>query len=57
MPLPFSDSSSAIKPRLANVGKYQFSPTSRSYPGVVSDQTGQNYDALVFGDVASTFVE
>ena len=41
---------------IANVGKYQFSPVSRSYPGVVSDQTGQNYDALVFGDVASSFV-
>ena len=42
---------------IANVGKYQFSPASRSYPGIVSDQTGQNYDTLVFGDVASTFVE
>ena len=39
-----------------NVGQYQFSPVSRSYPGVVSNQTGQNYDALVFGDVASSFV-
>jgi hypothetical protein len=42
---------------IANVGKYQFIPASRSYPGVVSDQTGQNYDTLVFGDVASPFVE
>ena len=41
---------------IANVGKYQFSPANRNYPGVVSDQTGQNYDALVFGDVASGFV-
>ena len=41
---------------IANTGKYQFNPASRSYPGVVSDQTGQNYDALVFGDVASSFV-
>ena len=41
---------------IANVGKYQFTPASRSYPAVVSDQTGQNYDALVFGDVASGFV-
>jgi N-acetylneuraminic acid mutarotase len=40
----------------ANVGKYQFNPVSRSYPGVVSDQTGQNYDTLIFGDVASGFV-
>src|SRR5207237_6716850 len=42
---------------IANVGKYQFTPASRSYPGVVSNQTGQNYDTLVFGDVASPFVE
>jgi N-acetylneuraminic acid mutarotase len=42
---------------IANVGKYKFSPASRSYPGIVSDQTGQNYDALVLGDVASGFVE
>ena len=41
---------------IANVGKYQFTPASRTYPGVVSDQTGQNYDTLVFGDVASGFV-
>ena len=40
----------------ANVGKYQFNPVSRSYSGIVTDQTGQNYDALVFGDVASGFV-
>ena len=39
----------------ANVGKYQFSPVSRSYPGVVTDQTAQDYDALVFGDVAGSF--
>ena len=41
---------------IANVGKYQFTPASRSYPAVVTDQTGQNYDALVFGDVVSGFV-
>jgi hypothetical protein len=41
---------------IANTGKYQFNPASRSYPGVASDQTGQNYDTLVFGDVASGFV-
>ena len=41
---------------IANVGKYQFSPVNRTYLGVVSGQTGQNYDALVFGDVASGFV-
>jgi len=41
----------------ANVGKYQFVPVSRSYSAIVSDQTYQNYDALVLGDVASPFVE
>jgi hypothetical protein len=41
---------------IANTGQYQFSPASRSYSGIVSDQTGQNYDTLVFGDVASSFV-
>ena len=41
---------------IANTGRYQFNPASRSYPGVVTNQTGQNYDTLVFGDVASSFV-
>ena len=41
---------------IASVGSYQFTPASRSYPGVVTDQTAQNYDALVFGDVASPYV-
>ena len=37
---------------IANVGKYQFNPVNRSYPGLVTNQTAQNYDTLVFGDVA-----
>jgi hypothetical protein len=41
---------------LANVGNYQFTPANRTYPGLVSNQTDQNYDALVFGDVAGAFV-
>jgi hypothetical protein len=41
---------------IANVGKYQFTPASRTYPAVVTDQTGQDYDTLVFGDVVSGFV-
>ena len=41
---------------IANVGKYQFLPTNRIYSGPVTDQTGQNYNALVFGDVAGVFV-
>jgi hypothetical protein len=42
---------------IANVGKYQFTPASRSYPAIGSNQTAQNYDTLVFGDVASHFAE
>lgn len=40
----------------ANVGKYQFTPASRTYSGLVSNQVGQNYGTLIFGDVASGFV-
>ena len=40
----------------SNVGKYQFSPAIRSYTPLTGDQTAQNYDALIFGDVASGFV-
>ena len=42
---------------IANVGKYKFTPVSRSYVNLMSNQTAQNYDTLVFGDVASAFVE
>ena len=42
---------------LANTGKYQFAPVNRTYSGVGSNQTAQNFDTLVFGDVASAFVE
>jgi hypothetical protein len=41
---------------IANVGTYQFSPASRAYPGLVTNQTAQDYDTLVVGDVASEFV-
>ena len=41
---------------IANVGKYKFTPASRSYTGLTSSQTGQNYDTLVFGDVVAGFV-
>ena len=41
---------------IANTGKYNFTPVNRSYIGVVANQIGQNYDALIFGDVASGFV-
>ena len=42
---------------IANVGKYQFTPVNRTYTGLVTNQTGQNYDTLVLGDVAAPFVE
>ena len=42
---------------IANTGKYQFTPASRTYPGIVSSQTGQNYDTLIFGDVITPFAE
>ena len=41
---------------IANTGKYQFTPANRSYTGIVTNQTGQNYDTIVFGDVATGFV-
>src|SRR5678815_301659 len=40
---------------LGNVGIYQFSPVNRTYTPLGSNQTGQNFDAIVFGDVASPF--
>ena len=42
---------------IANTGKYQFNPSNRTYSGVVSDQTDQNYETLGFGDVATPFAE
>ena len=42
---------------IANVGKYKFTPANRAYTGIVTNQTGQNYDTLVFGDVATPFSE
>jgi hypothetical protein len=42
---------------IANVGKYSFTPVNRTYTGVVTGQSAQNYDTLVFGDVASPFAE
>ena len=41
---------------IGNVGKYKFTPAFRSYPAVVTDQSGENYVALVFGDVVAGFV-
>jgi len=40
---------------IANVGKYGFTPTNRTYTPLSGNQTGQNYDTVVFGDVATPF--
>jgi hypothetical protein len=40
---------------IANTGKYQFTPASTTYTEIRGDQTAQNYNALVFGDVATPF--
>ena len=40
---------------LANVGKYDFSPSSRSYLDATTDLNGQDFDALIFGDVVAPF--
>ena len=42
---------------IANVGKYNFTPPNRSYLGPVTDQPNQNYDTLIFGDIASPFAD
>ena len=42
---------------IANVGKYHFNPANRSYSPLVISQTNQNYDTLIFGDVAMPFAE
>ena len=45
----------ALSTGIANVGKYKFTPANRTYPVLGSEQTAQNYDTLIFGDVASPF--
>lgn len=42
---------------IGNTGRYKFTPASRTYTGVFTNQPAQNYDTLVFGDVASPFVQ
>lgn len=40
---------------IANVGSYKFIPANRNYLHPTTDQAGQNYGALIFGDVAAPF--
>ena len=42
---------------ISNTGKYKFTPASRTYTGLVTSQTAQDYDTLVLGDTAASFVE
>jgi len=41
---------------ISNVGRYQFNPVNRSYAPLNNNQTAQNYETIVFGDVATPFV-
>jgi len=41
---------------IADTGKYKFTPASRSYSSVLTNQTSEGYDALILGDVASSFI-
>ena len=40
----------------AQTGKYKFTPASRTYTGITSNQTAQNYTTVVLGDTAPAFV-
>lgn len=42
---------------IGQTGKYIFNPINQTYIGLTTNQMGQNYDALVRGDVASPFAE
>lgn len=46
-----------ISTGIARTGTYEFSPISRFYLEIANDQTDQNYDALILGDVATPFAE
>jgi len=41
---------------IANTGEYLFSPANRNYSTVVTNQFSQDYDTLIFGDVAGPFI-
>jgi hypothetical protein len=42
---------------IANVGKYSFNPANRSYSGITTNQTLQDYNTLVFGDIAAPYAD
>ena len=41
---------------IGNTGKYVFNPASRTYALLGGTQTSQNFDELILGDVAGSFV-
>ena len=40
---------------IQNVGKYGFTPASHTYTDVVTNQTAQDYEAVIYGDVAAPY--
>jgi hypothetical protein len=40
---------------IGNVGKYKFDPVNRSYSSLVTNQSNQNYDTVVLGDVVAPY--
>ena len=43
-------------PNTSVIGTWVFVPSHRTYPTLFSDQTGQNYDAILVGDVSGNWV-
>jgi hypothetical protein len=46
----------ASLPGFGNTGQWRFTPTTRSYLTVNTNQTGQNYVALLMGDVTGNWI-
>jgi hypothetical protein len=40
---------------IANVGAYHFSPVNRAYSPLISNETDQDYDTILFGDLAPPY--
>jgi hypothetical protein len=41
----------------ANAGQFTFVPANRTYSGIVSNQVGQDFSAVILGDVLAPFVD
>jgi hypothetical protein len=46
----------ALTTGLAQTGRFKFTPASTSYAPIVGNMTNQNYNAIILGDAATTFV-